>query len=76
MLERMEEQKRCINLFCSENTAVTALTKKQWDLISNVIDLLRPFKELTRNISSTESIISDVIPAVTSLKVYLKKIKQ
>lgn len=71
MLERLQDLKRSITIYCAdagENLNFTSLTNNQWELLNSTLKLLRPFEEVTRTVSSTESIISDVIPIVAALK--------
>ncbi|KAL3283067.1 hypothetical protein HHI36_006224 [Cryptolaemus montrouzieri] len=49
------------------------LSSEQWDIVEQLIILLKPFEEITKNTSSTYSSISDVIPHVTTLSRYLQK---
>lgn len=73
MLERLQELKRSIIIYCAEqeNLGFNSLTSNQWELLNSAVRLLRPFEEVTKTVSSTESVISDVIPIITSLKGFL-----
>ena len=43
----------------------------QWGLIENVVDTLKPFQEITLEISKANATISSIIPAVRVLKLSL-----
>lgn len=43
------------------------LTAIQWGILENIVTLLAPFEQLTRDISSAEASAADVIPAVVAL---------
>nr|XP_012224904.1 PREDICTED: zinc finger BED domain-containing protein 4-like [Linepithema humile] len=73
MLQRLFELKRAISIFTIETEAIVNLSSHQWSLLENCLKLLQPFEEITKEISSSESIISEVIPIVASLKKYLLK---
>uniref|UniRef100_A0A8C1CSZ4 FCP1 homology domain-containing protein n=1 Tax=Cyprinus carpio carpio TaxID=630221 RepID=A0A8C1CSZ4_CYPCA len=45
----------------------------QWDLIEKMINALAPFEEMTRQVSSSDALASDIIPAVTVLQRLLLK---
>lgn len=71
MLERLLHLRRCVTIYLTENSSLNNLTNNQWDLLQSVLDLLRPFEEVTKLMSNTESIISEVIPTIAILKRYL-----
>lgn len=73
MLERLLEQKRAINLYIADNAGLTDLTFSQWELVNNLVTLLKPFEEITKLASAEDSIISEVIPLVSTLKAYLSQ---
>lgn len=75
MLERLVEQKRVINLFLSENEVgtITTLTSNQWNLITTLLNLLRPFEEITRQMSSDTAHLSQVIPLLKTLEKFLEQ---
>lgn len=62
MLQPLIEQKRALGIFGSEFELPDNLTAHQWTLV------LAPFEELTRKVSSSDALVSDVIPAVTVLQ--------
>lgn len=73
MVERLLEQKRVISLYVSENDTLTNLTTRQWCLMEQCVQLLKPFEEITKITSSGLSCISEVIPHVAALKKFLDK---
>jgi hypothetical protein len=73
MLQRLLEQRLPISVFCSESEAVSNLTPVQWTLLEGVVHLLRPFEEITRNMSSETACISLVIPTVKAISAHLEK---
>lgn len=72
MLESLLEQKRAITVYCSENN-LNNLTSNQWTLLEATINLLRPFEEITKQLSKDKSLVTEVIPLVTILQSFLKK---
>ena len=73
MLESLIEQRRALGAFATEHDLPATLTMHQWGLIENVLTLLTPFEELTKEISSSTATTADVIPAITELKWLLEK---
>ena len=49
-------------------TSPATLTVHQWGLFENVITLLSPFEQLTREVNSSEASAADVIPLVRALR--------
>ncbi|KAJ8913579.1 hypothetical protein NQ315_013984 [Exocentrus adspersus] len=76
MLTRLLELKKTINLYIVEHPGLTDLTYHEWQLSENLINLLKPFEEITKLISSQNSCISEVIPFVSTLKAYLTNTKE
>lgn len=73
MLQSLLEQRRAIGVYAAENELPAAFTAHQWELVENVLTILAPFEELTKEISSSTASAADVIPAVTALKRLLEK---
>ncbi len=46
---------------------ILTLTAHQWGILENIITLLTPLKQLTREISSAQASSADVIPAMMAL---------
>lgn len=73
MLNRLLELKNAISLYVNENNEIPNFSLHQWTLIQNCLKLLQPFEEITKQISSSKSLISEVIPMVVTLNAYLSK---
>lgn len=71
MLSRILELKSAVSLYANENSEVPNFTSNQWTLIEGCLKLLAPFQDITKQISSSESVISEVIPMVFTLNKYL-----
>lgn len=73
MLSRLLELKNAISLYVNENSEITNFSSYQWTLIENCVKLLQPFEEITKQISCSKSLISEVIPMIVTLNRYLSK---
>lgn len=73
MLERLLEQKNALSLYATKFGEINNLTANQWAILEKLLNLLKPFEEITKQISSSRSLISEVIPILTALKLYLSK---
>jgi len=71
MVARLIEQKVLIN-YVSEHDLPAMLTKNQWGLMEKLVSLLEPFEQMTRNISTADASLADIIPVVTTLTVTLE----
>lgn len=71
MVERLLERREAISIVCAGTTKIDALTADQWDLLNDIASLLKPFEEMTRDLSKKEACISLVIPAVKALMAFL-----
>lgn len=71
MFDRLTEQKRAINIYVSETDGMQHIHAQRWTLMEDVLKVLRPFEELTREISGENACISTVLPAVMMLKRYV-----
>ena len=73
MLARAVEQKSAISLYEAEHGGIqgSVPSNYQWVLIENVINTLKPFQEITLEISKADATISSIIPAVRVLKLSL-----
>lgn len=72
MLERLYEQRQAVTAYASEYDIPT-LAAYEWSLVENILRVLQPFEEITKEASAEKEIISYVIPAVATLKSYLSK---
>ncbi len=57
----------------SENELPATLTANQWNRMGKMVNVWGPFEEMTRQVSSSDALASDVIPAVTVLQRLLLK---
>lgn len=73
MLLSLIEQRRAIGMYAAEHDLPGTLTAHQWELMGNLLTILAPFEELTKEISSSSATASDVIPAITALKQLLER---
>ncbi|XP_013856587.1 zinc finger BED domain-containing protein 4, partial [Austrofundulus limnaeus] len=73
MLQSLLEQRHAIGVYAAEHDLPATLTAHQWELMDNVLTILAPFEELTKEISSSTATAADVIPAITALKQLLER---
>ena len=73
MLQNLLEQKRALGAYAADYELPATFTVNQWGLIENMLSLLQPFEELTKEISLSSASTADVIPSVMALKRYLGK---
>lgn len=71
MCNRLVEQKRAVNLYVSETDGMQHIHAQRWAVMEDVLSVLRPFEELTREISAENACISTVLPAVMMLKRFI-----
>ena len=72
MLERVFEQRVAISAYSVDGN-IPVISSYGYNLIENVIRVLKPFEEFTTLCSSDKEIASSIIPAVSTLKIYLGK---
>ena len=68
MFERTLEQKPALVMYEAENVLPHTLSASQWRLLPKVVQVLKVFKEATRQISRANSLLSEVLPMAKSLK--------
>ncbi|GBP37567.1 Zinc finger BED domain-containing protein 4 [Eumeta japonica] len=68
MLERILQVKESLYLYASTNNKIPQLTSEEWMLIDKVITLLRPFEEVTKELSAADVSVSSLIPLIASLE--------
>lgn len=51
----------------SENELPATLTANQWHLLEKMVNVLAPFEEMTRQVSSSDALASDVITVLQRL---------
>lgn len=73
MLKSILEQKHTLATYATEHDLPATLTVQQWTLIENIVTLLSPFEQLTRQLSSGEASAADVIPSVQALRRLLSR---
>lgn len=72
MVERLYEQQQAVIAYAAEHDIPTVIAY-QWDFVINIIRVLKPFVEITKQASIDIKLISFVKPAVTTLHSYLSK---
>lgn len=73
MISRLLEQKRAISLYLAETSVnFENLSTEEWKILGKSIELLKPFEEITKIISSSCSSVSEVIPHLKTLQRYLE----
>ena len=73
MLERFHEQRRAITTVLPETTCTAELTISQWTLVGQLVTLLRPFEEFSREFERADASISLIIPGVRLLLKHVGK---
>ena len=72
MLERALTLKRPLQIYTA-NHDVPILSSNEWNLCEKILRILQPFFEITKQVSSEQSTLGDVIPHVVALDRYLSK---
>lgn len=72
MLQSLFAQKRVLAAYSADHKLPATFTSHQWVLIENILSLLAPFEQLTKEISS-DATVADVIPLIAALKCLLSK---
>lgn len=78
MLERLLEQQKAVHEYIGKQqigTTDVVLTSTYWNLISTVVALLQPFEMATREVSANNASLSQVLPEVRYLYIFLKQIR-
>lgn len=73
MLESLLAQKRVLAAYSADHELPTTFTSHQWVLMENILSLLAPFEQLTKDISSSDASGADAIPLIPALKRLLSK---
>ncbi|XP_067300896.1 zinc finger BED domain-containing protein 4-like [Pseudorasbora parva] len=73
MLESLFAQKRVLATYIADHDLPATFTAYQWVLIENVLSLLAPFEQITKEISSSDASVADIIPLLAALKRLLNK---
>jgi hypothetical protein len=74
MLERILEQKKAIVVYCSESSTLPSLDANKWNLIAKLCLLLKVFHNTTIRLSERESLVSDILPQIQFLKLFIDRI--
>ena len=62
-----------MHLHSADHELPATFASNQWVLIENILSLLAPFEQLTKEISSSDASVADVIPLIAALKRLLSK---
>lgn len=73
MLSSLMEQKHALGAYAADYELPATLSSYQWGLIENILTLIVPFEELTKEISSSTATAADAIPSIVALKRLLKQ---
>ncbi|CAG9833072.1 unnamed protein product [Diabrotica balteata] len=68
MFERIFQVKEPLCLYASANNKIPQLASKEWMIVEKLIGLLRPFKEVTKELSALDVSIFSVIPLIATLE--------
>ncbi|CAG4983764.1 unnamed protein product [Colias eurytheme] len=68
MLERILKNKDSLCLYASTNNKISQLSSDEWIVVEKLITLLKPFEEITRELSAANVSISSVIPLLATLE--------
>uniref|UniRef100_A0A803SNT0 BED-type domain-containing protein n=1 Tax=Anolis carolinensis TaxID=28377 RepID=A0A803SNT0_ANOCA len=77
MLERMVEQQKAvhgISLTLVAPVSKLVPTKQEWDTISQLVDVLKPFKHATETLSESKALLSQAVPMVLRLRRHLERL--
>ena len=67
------EQRGSLAAYAVDSELPAFLRPYQWTLIENMVTILDPCEQLTKDMSSVTATAADVIPAIEALKYLLKK---
>nr|XP_004213102.1 zinc finger BED domain-containing protein 4-like [Hydra vulgaris] len=73
MLDRLNKLKVPVQLYLAERSDLMPFSTLEWTIILNIIKLLKPFFQLTQEMSSEITTLSSVIPNMCSLKKFMSK---
>ena len=74
MVERVVRLKRPIQLYLSDHNNLPTITANEWQISERLLHILKPFFDLTKEMSGEYSVLSDVIPNIVTLELFLSKI--
>ena len=67
MLERFLEQRRAITTVLPDTTCSAELTISQWNMVNQLVLLLKPFEEFSREFEREDASIGLIIPGIRLL---------
>jgi hypothetical protein len=70
MLERNTEQRKALATYAVDKSIPT-LSPYQWGRVEEIVELLRPFEEITNEACKRESVTSVLIPTIFTLNLFL-----
>jgi len=73
MLQRIAEQRRTVTTVLPETTCLAELTMTQWNIVNQLVLLLGPFEEFSREFELEDATIGLIIPGVRILIKHLGK---
>uniref|UniRef100_A0A8C5LQ09 BED-type domain-containing protein n=1 Tax=Leptobrachium leishanense TaxID=445787 RepID=A0A8C5LQ09_9ANUR len=73
MLGSLLEQKRVLAAYVADHDLPATLSAHQWMLVENILSILAPFEQLTKEISASKASVAEVIPMIAALKRLLGK---
>jgi hypothetical protein len=75
MVECMVKLKRSIQLYVSDhNDLPTTIITNEWQLSERFLFILKPFFDLTKEMSAEYSILSSMVANIATFELYLSKI--
>ena len=76
MVERIVALKRPILIYLSNHSELPTISAAEWQLSERFLTLLKPFFDLTKEMSAEASGLSSVIPSIATLELFLSKTGQ
>lgn len=75
VLESLLEQTWAHTVYSADYDQPVTFSALPWGLIENIISLLSPFEEITREMSASVGFADDTLPSVIAMKFLLNKLK-
>ncbi|KAG9472738.1 zinc finger BED domain-containing protein 6-like [Eleutherodactylus coqui] len=78
MLQRLLEQQRAVQEYLVMHKVETVdihLSSSHWNLMASLVDLLQPFEMAIREVNASHSSLSQVLPELRYLHIFLKQIR-
>ena len=72
----MVDLKRSTQLYMSDHNGLPSISANEWQLSEQFLHILKPFFDLTKEMSTEYSILSTVIPNIAALELFLSKVGQ